>query len=322
MSINTSTTHEFASASVRDKAQQISSQLLRWYDTHGRTLPWRQTRDPYKILVSEIMLQQTQVARVIDSYHAWLAQFPSWNALANATVESVIRAWSGLGYNRRALMLRRAAQHVVAHGVPTSPEQWMRLPGVGPYTSAAVSVFAQHAPVLPVDTNIRRVLGRSLLGIAFPHLEHDELIKQHESYLMNDQSRFFDIPQALFDLASLICFPKTPECTRCPLQKLCVASSDFLEGRVIIPKRTVKKPQEYIREGKQFPNRIYRGRILKLVREHNTPIVIHTIGSLIDPVFDPIADVDWIELLVRSLCKDGLVEFADDDQTAIRLPRA
>ena len=132
--------------------------LLAWFDKHGRDLPWRRTRDPYAILVSEIMLQQTQVARVVPHYLAFLDRWPTVQALAAATPAEVIREWQGLGYNRRALNLHRAACLIAAEGWP---DDLAELPGVGRYTADAVSRFAHERPVLPVDTNVRRVLERT-----------------------------------------------------------------------------------------------------------------------------------------------------------------
>jgi len=168
--------------------------LLAWYRQNGRDLPWRKTRDPYAILVSEIMLQQTQVERVIPRWHAWLERWPTVEALAAATPADVICEWQGLGYNRRALNLHRAARHLAAKGWP---DDLTELPGVGPYTAAAVGNFAFGRDVLPVDTNVRRVQERT--GHAF------------------DGS----CAQALFDLGATICLARVPRCGACPLASAC-----------------------------------------------------------------------------------------------------
>ncbi len=168
--------------------------LLAWFRRHGRDLPWRRTRDPYAILVSEVMLQQTQVERVVPRYLAWLARWPSAGALAAAPVADVIRAWQGLGYNRRALALHRAARHVAAHGWPAEPTV---LPGVGPYTAAALRNFAFGEPVLPVDVNVARVQRRT--GWEFgPRAA-----------------------QALMDLGATVCLARVPRCGACPLSARC-----------------------------------------------------------------------------------------------------
>jgi A/G-specific adenine glycosylase len=168
--------------------------LLAWYRESGRDLPWRRTTDPYAILVSEVMLQQTQVDRVIPRWHAWLERWPSVEALAAAPAADVIVAWQGLGYNRRAISLHRAAQRVAAHGWP---DDLTELPGVGPYTAAAVGNFALGRDVLPIDTNVRRVQERTGEGF--------------------DAS----CAQALFDLGATICVARIPRCGACPLAAAC-----------------------------------------------------------------------------------------------------
>ena len=168
--------------------------LLAWFAEHGRDLPWRRTRDPYAILVSEVMLQQTQVERVVPRYEAWLARWPTVSALAAASPAEVIREWQGLGYNRRALNLHRAARVVAAEGWP---EELTELPGVGAYTAAAVRNFAFGELVLPVDTNVHRILERT---------GHDFAP---------------EAAQALFDLGATVCLARVPRCGRCPLAAEC-----------------------------------------------------------------------------------------------------
>jgi A/G-specific adenine glycosylase len=172
----------------------VREQLLAWYAEHGRDLPWRRTRDPYAILVSEVMLQQTQVERVLPRWTEWLERWPTPEALAAAPLADVIRAWQGLGYNRRAVSLHRAAQHVSAHGWP---DDLTVLPGVGRYTADALRNFAFGEDVLPVDVNIGRVQERT--GEAF------------------DGS----CAQALFDLGATLCLARIPRCGACPLAARC-----------------------------------------------------------------------------------------------------
>jgi len=172
----------------------VEEALLAWYAENGRDLPWRRTRDPYAILVSEVMLQQTQVERVVPRWRDWLARWPTVDELAGASVADVIRAWQGLGYNRRAVNLHRAARHVTDHGWPANLTE---LPGIGPYTAAAVGCFAFGRPVLPVDTNVARVRDRT--GAAFSHRS----------------------AQALMDLGATICLARIPRCALCPLAAGC-----------------------------------------------------------------------------------------------------
>jgi A/G-specific adenine glycosylase len=168
--------------------------LLAWYSAHGRDLPWRRTHDPYAIFVSEVMLQQTQVHRVLPRYAAWLERWPSVDDLAAAPLADVIRQWQGLGYDRRAVNLHRSAVVIAARGWPSDLTE---LPGVGRYTADAVSRFAFDAAVLPVDTNVRRVQERT--GGAFgPASAH-----------------------ALMDLGATVCLARNPRCALCPLASGC-----------------------------------------------------------------------------------------------------
>jgi A/G-specific adenine glycosylase len=172
----------------------VEAALLAWFEAHGRDLPWRRTRDPYSILISEVMLQQTQVERVVPRYLEWLARWPTAEALASASPADVIRAWQGLGYNRRGLNLHRAAQRIARDGWP---DDLTELPGIGPYTAAAVESFALGRPVLPVDTNVRRVRERT--GHAFSPAAG----------------------QALMDLGAMVCLARVPRCGTCPLADAC-----------------------------------------------------------------------------------------------------
>lgn len=280
--------------------------LLNWYDQHGRKLPWRETRDPYRILVSEIMLQQTQVERVKTFYHRWLELFPDWQTLAKADNTQIIHAWAGLGYNRRGLMLRDIAKHVATHGIPTNENDWRLIKGIGPYTAAALSAFALKQRTLPVDTNIRRVLGRVLLGVHFPQLTDDEEIKTHLEEILPVHGRFYDVPQAIFDLATSIC-TKTPQCAICPLKDQCKAASDFLSGTIETPKKTIKTAKEKRHRDKPFPDRIYRGRILSLIRTSKTGMLFTEIGHKIDPSFKSELDNDWLKAMIERMQKDEMV---------------
>jgi A/G-specific adenine glycosylase len=172
----------------------VEDLLLRWFAEQGRDLPWRRTRDPYAILVSEVMLQQTQVERVIPRYLAWLDRWPTVEALAVASPADVIREWQGLGYNRRGLNLHRAAQRIADDGWS---EDLSQLPGVGPYTAAAVANFALGADVLPVDTNVRRIQERT--GHRFSPAAG----------------------QALMDLGATVCLARVPRCGVCPVADAC-----------------------------------------------------------------------------------------------------
>lgn len=284
-----------------------AQKLLSWYKKEGRDLPWRHTREAYSILVSEVMLQQTQVSRVIEYYHRWLEQFPTWETLAAAKTDEVIRAWSGLGYNRRSLMLRSIAQHVVQQGEPQSEAEWLTLKGIGPYTAAALAAFSLHKRTLPVDTNIRRVLGRVFLGIPFSQLTDDEQIRTATKDFLPIRGAFFDIPQALFDLATSIC-TKSPQCAICPLRRDCESATLFLEGKVEILKRTIKQANEKIHPGKNYPDRIYRGRILKVVQRAAKSLAFDEITQTVDPNFHPNKDGEWMLAMLGRLTKEGFLQ--------------
>jgi len=280
--------------------------LLRWYDKNGRDLPWRRTRDPYRILVSEIMLQQTQVSRGLVFYDRWLEQFPNWKTLAKATNAEVIKAWAGLGYNRRALMLRDIAKQVIEEGEPKTQAAWEKLRGIGPYTSRAIAVFSLHERVLPIDTNIRRVCARLLLGIPYPNLKNDEQIQKRVGVILPTGGRFYDVPQAIFDLATAVC-TKMPDCMHCPMKSVCPSAKKFLSGRVKTPKAMILKPTERKHPGKPYPDRIYRGRILKAVREApGTPAL--GLGPLVDESFKSSMDTKWVQAMVHRLEKERFIK--------------
>jgi A/G-specific adenine glycosylase len=186
--------------------EDLQTRLLAWFGHNGRDLPWRETRDPYAILVSEIMLQQTQVPRVIERWTSWLEQWPTVEALADASTADVVRAWSGLGYNRRAINLQRTARAVAAAGAfPRTVRELLLLPGVGPYTASAIACFAFDAQLTTVDVNVRRVLGRAL----------------GESDAPPPEARAWEWNQALFDLGATTCLARVPRCEQCPLAARC-----------------------------------------------------------------------------------------------------
>ncbi|HVD56494.1 MAG TPA: A/G-specific adenine glycosylase [Thermoleophilaceae bacterium] len=209
-------------------AADRTSVLLRWYERERRDLPWRRTRDPYAILVSEVMLQQTQVARVVPRYEAWLARWPTAHALAAATLEDVLREWVGLGYNRRAVRLWEAARVVAREGWPECLED---LPGVGPYTAAAVGSFAFGRQEVALDTNARRLFGR--LGAA----------------PVPPPGRAADFNQATMELGATVCTARAPRCGACPLRAGCHGPE-------------APAPRARARERFEDSNRWVRGRVV------------------------------------------------------------
>ena len=197
--------------------------LLRWYDLHHRDLPWRKTRDPYSIWLSEIMLQQTRVAAVLEHYRIFLERFPDLPALAAASEESVLAAWSGLGYYRRARMMHQCARQIAEqHGglFPENSKTLMTLPGIGRYTAAAIASIAFAEPVAVVDGNVERVLRR-VMGA---NLSAQQTWQHAQTILAN--SRPGDFNQAMMELGATVCVPRAPRCPECPVRKWCATQGE------------------------------------------------------------------------------------------------
>ena len=265
---------------------RIHAALLDWYTVHARDLPWRKTRDPYAVLVSEIMLQQTQVDRVIPKWHAWLARFPTLSTLARATRADAVRAWEGLGYNMRAVRLHSIAVQAVADfdgALPSTINQLMELKGVGRYTAGAVVCFAYQQPVAMVDTNVRRVLSRvfSASSAAIDQVAED-VLPEGEAYAWN---------QALMDLGATLCRTRQPLCLVCPLMAYC--------GGPSLPQ--LRRPAGEFKDSRRF----HRGRIVDALRRlpHGESVALDELG--------PRAD------LVYQLAEEGLVEI--DESARVRL---
>ena len=192
--------------------------LLAWYSRSGRDLPWRHTTDPYAILVSEVMLQQTQVDRVIPRYLGWLERWPTATALAEAPTAEVIRAWQGLGYNRRALALHRAAQAIASDGWP---DDLTRLAGVGRYTAGAVRAQADDIDVPAIEVNVRRVVERVAGRRLTTNAAEAESIRLGRGLAPRDRLL------ALMDVGALLCRPRVPACRDCPLRRRCATRGPF-----------------------------------------------------------------------------------------------
>jgi len=205
-------------------ASRFGRKLLQWFDQNKRDLPWRQEHAPYRIWVSEIMLQQTRVAAVIEHYKNFIARFPTVEGLASARRSSVLNAWSGLGYYRRACMLHDAAKTIVyqrAGRFPTSAAELQKLPGIGSYTSAAIASIAFGEPIPVVDGNVERVLQR-----LFGKRLRGSKLWQAAAHLLN-RSRPGDFNQAVMELGAIICLPRQPRCMLCPVSELCVTHGEL-----------------------------------------------------------------------------------------------
>ena len=204
--------------------RQFQSRLLAWYDKNARDLPWRANRDPYRVWVSEIMLQQTRVAAVIAHYHEFLRRFPTVEKLAAAREVSVLAAWSGLGYYRRARMLHAAAKEVVrdhAGKLPVTSAALRALPGIGRYTAAAIASISFGEPVAVVDGNV----GRALERVSARRLSGESLWRAADDFL--DRKRPGDFNQAMMELGATVCTPRVPACLTCPVNDLCATRGEL-----------------------------------------------------------------------------------------------
>jgi A/G-specific adenine glycosylase len=279
--------------------------LIDWYTKHGRDLPWRNTRDPYRILVSEIMLQQTQAERVIPKYHEFLALFSTAEALADAPASEVIRAWSGLGYNRRALNLQRACQAAMERfngAIPSSVEDLLSLPGVGPYTAGAVACFAFERDVGFVDTNIRRVLHRLVYGpdLPEPKASEREIDVLARSSVPAGRGYFWN--QALMELGATICRARATECLLCPVSEWCAS-----RGQMPAAIAAAKAPARPAQLPFEQTSRYFRGRIIHHLRSAPAEGLTATeLATAIDPSRDP-GRPAWTLQYLAGLISDGLV---------------
>ena len=274
--------------------------LLRWFEVAGRAdLPWRATRDPWAVLVAEVMLQQTQVSRVVPKYAAFLEQFPTASDCAAASAADVIGAWEGLGYNRRALGLWRAATAVVTdHGgvVPGRLEALLALPGIGAYTARAVLAFAFEADAAVVDTNVARVLARRegrRLGRAEAQRLADGAVPAGAGWAWN---------QAMLDLGATICTARSPGCDRCPLQEGCGwAAGGRAEPDPAVGSAGVSGRQAAFAGS----DRQGRGRLVRALR--SGPVADSALASAMGWPDDR----DRAERVVAGLLADGLVARSD-----------
>jgi A/G-specific adenine glycosylase len=220
---------------------QCQQTLLAWYQQRGRDLPWRQTRDPYAIWISEIMLQQTQVQTVIPYYQRWLATFPTVKDLATADQQTVLKLWEGLGYYARARNLHRAAQQLVAEFAgqfPSSLAEALTLPGIGRTTAGGILSAAFNAPTAILDGNVKRVISRLVALPISPKRAEAQLWQWSEQLLDPDHPRDFN--QALMDLGATVCTPRQPACESCPWQPVCQAYQHQLQS--ILPMREPTTP--------------------------------------------------------------------------------
>lgn len=292
-----------------DTVRSAHERLLAWYAQEARDLPWRRTRDPYRILVSEVMLQQTQVERVVPAYEAFLARFPTLERLAGSALADVIAQWAGLGYNRRAVYLWRAAREIVERfgGVfPRDRRQLERLPGVGRYTAGAILCFAFGEPVAFWDTNIARVLTRLFLG---PDQRPDAKTLDALAQRVLPEERAYEWNQGLMELGARICTSRRPRCVVCPLAEIC---------------RSVGTPGAVTKRSERFvgSRRYYRGRIIAALRGAPSGLTLKDLYSVVGPS-DAAGRAVALEEVVEGLARDGLVEVREEGgQYLVQLPRS
>jgi A/G-specific adenine glycosylase len=305
----------------------VRGALLEWFAGHGRSLPWRHTRDPYQIMVSEIMLQQTQVDRVIPKYQAFLGLFPNLAALAAAPTAEVIRAWTGLGYNRRAVNMQRAARAVLdAHNgqFPSDLAELLKLPGIGPYTAGAIACFAFEQDVAFMDTNIRRVVQRLFAGPeqSAPAGEARLLAIARDAV---PPGQGWAWNQAIMELGALICTAAAPACWRCPVQAHCRAyAARRAADEQLFSSESAPAPQRLRRlvERRETPyagsKRFYRGRAIEALRQlgPGEALPLPALGRQIKDGFTD-DDMPWLRALADGLARDGLLALEDEQA---RLP--
>ncbi len=285
----------------------VQSALVEWYETDHRSFPWRETTDPYRILVSEVMSQQTQLSRVEEAYHDFLEEWPDVETLAATDQSDVVGFWSShsLGYNNRATYLHEAAQQVRDEydgTFPDSPGELQELMGVGPYTANAVASFAFNNGDAVVDTNVKRVLHR-----VFDVPDDDSAFEEAANELMPaGESRVWN--NAIMELGGVAC-GKTPECDEasCPLREWCHAyrTGDFTAPDV---------PTQPSFEGSR---RQMRGRVVKLLGEHDE-LPLDTLGHRVRVDYTPDGEYgrEWLRGLLSDLADDGLVDIDEQNESA------
>lgn len=282
------------------RLRAIRRRLRAWYRSSGRPLPWRKTRHPYRILISEVMLQQTQVSRVLRHYPRFLRRFPSIRALSVSPVSDVIRQWRGMGYNNRAVRLRNLAKNVVEKNggkLPRSVAELEKLPGIGRYTARAIACFAYEQRVPVVDTNIRRVLNR-----LFPGSQTME-----EAWLLADRvlplRGVYSWNQGLMELGALLCTVRNPQCSACPLKSVCPSAFSARKHSVSPTRR------ERTRNG--LPDRMYRGRVIDVLRNLNGrhSLAVEQLGPRIMKGYTS-REGRWLLTILTGLERDGLITIA------------
>lgn len=281
----------------------LHRKILSWYSRHGRELPWRNISNPYRILLSEVMLQQTQVSRVLVKYGEFLQRFPTLRKLAESKQSSVVIAWRGMGYNARAVRLHRLAKTILREyggRFPRAHEEILALPGIGMYTANAVlsSAFRKHTPI--VDVNVRRVLSRLFWPMKTTGTLKPEKAIWQLAYAVLPVGKSYHWNQALMDLGATICTARAPHCNECPVSRHCKSRDGMARDGGSLVRREPSKDGT--------PNRIYRGRIVETLRHHHRRgrLSPDAIGRTIHPNYS-FRHRAWLEFLLSGLQRDGLI---------------
>lgn len=291
-----------------------------WYARHKRSLPWRDleikndTERAYRVLVSEVMLQQTQVSRVITTYKNFIQIFPSISGLADASNAEIIRTWRGMGYNSRALRLRDAAKYIASAGCfPRNMQELEAIPGIGHYTAAAIRNFAFNIPTPCLDTNIRRIIHRSFIGPENP----DGTWRKDDKYLLDIAAELLECAvtlnhhrpaanwhAALMDYGSLVCTKRNPKWDICPLTKAGLMKAAY---KVKLGVRKAKREPGRMVGSRFIPNRIFRGRVIEALRDASSGLPLVTIGRTITLDWDSQQHRKWLSSIMDQLCRDRLI---------------
>ncbi len=291
----------------------IASALLPWFERNGRqALPWRTNRTPYRVVVSEFMLQQTQVDRVLPIFERFVASWPSFEALASASQADVVRAWKGLGYNSRALRLHKLSRAVFERyrGVLPGEESALRdLPGVGPYTARAIAAFAFDADVVAIDTNVRRIVHRTQFGVEWPPAASASALDAIAADLV-PAGNGYAFNSALMDLGASLCTARAPKCLLCPLQRHCAAAPiDVVRlATRAVENAPARPPQGRLRF--EATTRYVRGRVVDRLRalapgEAISLLVLHE--DLADALIARHRDPQEFAAIVAALEREGVV---------------
>jgi A/G-specific adenine glycosylase len=303
-------------------AGELQAAVLGWYRAEGRVLDFRATRDPYAILVSETMAQQTQIGRAVDHWPRFMARFPTFEALAAATPADVLRAWQGLGYDRRALNLLRCARIVVTElggQLPSDVDALQRLPGIGPYTARAIAALAFGRQAGAVDVNVHRVLSRVVGGTQAGSMSRAAVQAVADALVPPDRPA--EWTHALMDVGATLCRPRAPRCEACPVRTWCrYAQTAHLEATKTPVGRTDRQPRPRAARERPAPfdstRRWLRGRILDRLRAADGDAWI----AFPDPV--GMHGRPMVEAALTALAREGMIELRSADPPAARLATA